>query len=69
MSIALNPEWEKFIDDKDKHEQDRQERIVELRKAIQVGRDQINRGEGIPAEVVFKRLKDKIKKYKDNENR
>lgn len=35
----------------------RDERLVEVRRKIQVGLDQLDRGEGIPGEEVYKEMK------------
>jgi len=45
-------------------DEQRQSRLEELRAEIQVGLDQLKRGEGIPAEEVFERLHQKSKEMK-----
>ena len=48
------------------HEETRQAKLEKLKKAVQVGLDQLKRGETVPAEQVFKKLREKIRQRRGN---
>jgi len=50
-------------------DEQRQGRLEKLRAEIQVGLDQLKRGEGIPAEEVFERLHQKSKEMKKRQRK